>query len=113
MILRELFDNAFKFSGAGQLVIISLRQLAEGVTLKITDAGRGFSQQQLELIGAYTQFERPHHEQQGIGLGLALVKRVLDYYQYPLEIQSIAGRYTQILIKFSSQPAFEEQESYR
>ena len=44
--------------------------------LLITDAGRGMSQEEIGQIGAFQQFDRKKHEQQGLGLGLILVQKL-------------------------------------
>jgi two-component system sensor histidine kinase/response regulator len=72
-IVEELVDNAFKFSRAGTPVDVWLRGF--GVLL-ITDAGRGMSKEEIEHIGAFRQFDRKKHEQQGLGLGLFLVQKL-------------------------------------
>ncbi len=99
-ILRELIDNAFKFSQAGQPVMLSTSLEPEGLCFEVTDAGRGLSEQQLEQVGAYIQFERTTHEQQGIGLGLELVRRLLKSYKTQFKIDSVPHRYTSIQVRF-------------
>ena len=100
VVLRELIDNAFKFSEAGSPVIVSVRRLdTDWLQLKIVNAGAGLTQAQIAQIGAFTQFDREHKEQQGIGLGLLLTRRLLQLYGYPLEIDSVPGRYTQVEVK--------------
>jgi signal transduction histidine kinase len=73
LIVEELVDNAFKFSRRGTPVIVRLD--SDGALL-ITDAGRGMSQEEIGRIGAFQQFDRKKHEQQGLGLGLILVQKL-------------------------------------
>lgn len=100
-IFRELIDNAFKFSAAGQPVMLSTAVDDQGLHFEVTDAGRGFSSAQLEQVGAYIQFERTSQEQQGIGLGLELVRRLIQFYHAQFEIDSVPQRYTSIAIHFA------------
>jgi signal transduction histidine kinase len=58
--------------------------------------GEGISQVQIATIDAYMQFNRERQEQQGIGLGLVLVKRLLKLYGGYLHIDSVPGKYTQL-----------------
>jgi two-component system, sensor histidine kinase and response regulator len=71
-IVEELVDNASKFSRFGTLLEILLG--SDGA-LQITDEGRGMSEEEISLIGAFRQFERAKHEQQGLGLGLISVQK--------------------------------------
>ncbi|MDQ7037099.1 MAG: hybrid sensor histidine kinase/response regulator [Anaerolineae bacterium] len=77
-IVTELVDNAFKFSVAGQPVIITGTTCAAGYELRIEDKGRGMTEEQISAIGAFMQFERYLYEQQGLGLGLAIVQAVAE-----------------------------------
>jgi len=73
IIVEELLDNAFKFSGRGSRVVARLDE--KGV-LEVADAGRGMLKEEINKIGAFRQFERKKHEQQGLGLGLCLVQKL-------------------------------------
>ncbi len=72
-MVEELVDNACKFSRQGTPVEVELS--AEGL-LSITDQGRGMTAAEIEQIGAFRQFDRKKHEQQGLGLGLVLVQKL-------------------------------------
>lgn len=79
-IVEELVDNACKFSEPGQPVTVTMRREQGGFTLCVRDEGRGMTAEQVEQIGAYMQFERMFYEQQGVGLGLAIVRRLADLH---------------------------------
>lgn len=97
-IVQELVDNGFKFSEPGTPVCVIALAKNEIFNLYVIDNGRGMSQEQIARIGAYMQFERELHEQQGIGLGLALVKRLTDLYGGRFKIDSVAGHETTVTI---------------
>ena len=67
-------------------------------TLSIVDQGRGLSAQQIAQVGAYVQFERDRHEQQGPGLGLAIAKRLAELHGGDLLIESVPGRQTTVRV---------------
>ena len=48
--------------------------------VSVTNQGRGMTQEQIALVGAYMQFERRIHEQQGAGLGLIICKRLAELH---------------------------------
>ena len=67
--------------------------------LQITDLGIGFTEEQINAVDAYTQFEREINEQQGSGLGIAIVRRIIDLHNGKFEIFSKKGEYSTILLK--------------
>lgn len=98
-VVDELVQNAFKFSLAGRRVLVAFSASPEGVLLRVDDLGRGFSTEQVNKVGAYMQFDRKLHEQQGLGLGLSIAKRLTELHGGSLMIQSRKGEGTTIEIK--------------
>ena len=93
-ILVNLLDNAVKFTPAGGKV--NLRAAREGqdtVRFTVEDTGIGIAPEQLERIFApFVQAEsglaRPH---EGAGLGLALVKRLVELHGGTVSVESTTG----------------------
>ncbi len=100
-ITEELVQNAFKFSEGGTPVRVALFNLPNGVALSITDRGRGFSTDHITKVGAYMQFDRKMQEQQGLGLGLTIAKRLTELHGGTLTIQSERGGTTAVTVKFA------------
>ncbi len=98
-IVQELVQNAFKFSSANTSVRVTLLGSANAVTLTVSDNGRGFSTEHITKVGAYMQFDRKLHEQQGIGLGLTIVRRLTEIHGGTLTIQSEKGTGTSVTVK--------------
>lgn len=84
-IVEELIDNAFKFSVRGQAITVKGKKEDDAYVLTVEDSGRGMSSEQMRKINAFMQFERDYHEQQGLGLGLALVKQLSEIYDVKFE----------------------------
>jgi CheY-like chemotaxis protein len=98
-IIDELTDNAFKFSQPATPVTVS-SQLKDGAFhLSISDRGRGMTEEQIAQIGTFTQFERKYYEQQGIGLGLQIVKKIIAIYGGSMSISSIYKQGTTVHLK--------------
>lgn len=98
-IVDELLINAFKFSKAGTTIRVTLSVTPEIMTLGISDRGLGFSTEQITKVGAYMQFERKLHEQQGLGLGLVIAKRLTELHGGKLSVQSAQGEGTTVTVK--------------
>jgi signal transduction histidine kinase len=98
-IVDELVQNAFKFSSAGTHVNVAMAETPSSVMLSVADRGRGFSTDQITKVGAYMQFDRKMQEQQGLGLGLIIAKRLTELHGGTLAIQSEPGRATTITVK--------------
>jgi len=91
MIVEELVDNACNFSRKGTPVVVGLS--AAGV-LTVTDEGRGMAPGQVEHIGAFQQFDRKKYEQQGLGLGLVLVLKLVARCGGTFAVESELGKGT-------------------
>jgi two-component system, sensor histidine kinase and response regulator len=98
-IVGELVQNAFKFSQAGSSVKVTLNESPDHVVLTVSDHGHGLSTEHIAKIGAYMQFDRKMHEQQGLGLGLTICKRLSELHGGTLTMQSELGGGTTVTVK--------------
>jgi DNA-binding response OmpR family regulator/anti-sigma regulatory factor (Ser/Thr protein kinase) len=95
-IIDELLDNAFKFSDEGTPIILKLWLENDFLFIELIDEGRGMSKEQIASVGAYIQFERSIYEQQGVGLGLVIAKRLVELHDGIFEIESEEGKGTRV-----------------
>jgi signal transduction histidine kinase len=100
-IVEELVDNSLKYSVKGTKIKVRTMCSNQKWICTIEDCGRGMSAEKIALIGAYMQFDRHIYEQQGIGLGLSIVKGLVDIYGGSLEITSHEGSGTNVLVTFN------------
>jgi two-component system sensor histidine kinase/response regulator len=98
-IVDELVQNAFKFSPENSPVHVAFEDSLGTAVLTVTDNGRGFATDHLTKVGAYMQFDRKMQEQQGLGLGLTIAKRLTELHGGTLAIQSERGSGTTITVK--------------
>jgi signal transduction histidine kinase len=96
-IVEELVDNACKFSRQGSPVTLDLS--SDGI-LTVTDQGRGMTAEEIKRIGAFQQFDRKKHEQQGLGLGLVLAQKLAVMANGKFQINSEPGKGTQVQVAF-------------
>ena len=88
ILLQELVDNALKFSSSGTPIQITSRVADGGLTLSVQDQGRGMTEEQVSKVGAFIQFERQMYEQQGTGMGLKIVQKIVELAGGNFSIQS-------------------------
>lgn len=95
-IINELISNSLKFSEPGTSVTISGEKFGEKYFLNFHDFGRGFTAEQATSIGAHMQFERRMYEQQGMGMGLAIIQKIVELHGGRLTVESKPGEGTTV-----------------
>lgn len=109
LVWSNLFSNAFKFTDDGGRVSVTLRAEGEYAVVRVRDTGCGMSAE----VGAHI-FEKFYqgdtsHATQGNGLGLALVRRVVDITQGEISVDSTVGVGTTFTVKIRRQSDEAEQ----
>ena len=96
-IVEEIIDNTLKFSQPGTNIYVE-SEIEDTYHLTFINSGRGMTAAQVANLGAYMQFERKLYEQQGSGLGLTIVKRLVELHNGKLVIESIPEAETKVHI---------------
>ncbi|MFA6120253.1 MAG: ATP-binding protein [Sideroxydans sp.] len=91
-MMRNLISNAIRYTDAGG-VEVSCRCLADQVEIAVRDTGIGIRAEVLpHIFEEYYQVGNPHRDRRkGLGLGLAIVRRVEELMGYHVEIESTPG----------------------
>jgi len=99
LVWNNLFSNAFKFTERGGTVSLSLRSEGDLAVVTVSDTGCGMTPE----VGAHI-FEKFYqgdhsHSTKGNGLGLALVKRVVDIMKGEIRVESVYGKGSSFTVK--------------
>lgn len=87
VMLRNLLDNAIKYTPQGGTVDLSLHAGGKGVVLTVEDSGPGISPEERERV--FSRFYRvPGSEAGGSGLGLAIIKAIAERHGAVLTLDS-------------------------
>ncbi|MDE2260440.1 MAG: response regulator [Betaproteobacteria bacterium] len=111
-ILQNLLSNAVKYTERGQIRIKVMRQAApenglEWITFQIEDTGVGIPpEKQSSLFKRFTQLESdPFRRRSGTGLGLVIVKGLVEALQGRMSLESEQGRGTRVTVTLPFQHA--------
>lgn len=99
-IIDHLLDNAIKFSKEGSRVILAVSRQDRGVELSVSDDGIGIRADALAWVfDGFRQVDRPLQEQQGAGLGLAIVRGLAKAHGGDVTIKSTPGTGTTVKVQ--------------
>jgi two-component system, sensor histidine kinase and response regulator len=111
-LVLELVDNALKFSKAGHRVQVIGKRQNDGYAIEVIDNGRGFRLDSLDEIAPFKQYNRKKFEQQGLGIGLYLVKRLAEFNEGQVKIASVEGEGTHVTVELVLAEEVEFSETY-
>lgn len=95
-IVYELFENSIKFSGKGSKIIIKGFVDGSFYRTMIYDSGVGMDKKSLKEISSFKQFSQNVYAQEGVGIGLAFIKKVLQMFDGHINIAGEENQSTQI-----------------
>jgi len=92
-ILRNLVSNAIRHSDQGR-VVVGCRKRGKAVRLEVWDTGAGITpENQQRIFQEYVQLHNPERDRtRGLGLGLAIVRRLSELLDCELSLRSDVGR---------------------
>ncbi|KZN17276.1 MULTISPECIES: CHASE2 domain-containing protein [Pseudomonas] len=90
--LFNLLENAIKYSPAGSRISVRVSYAEGWLLCEIADQGRGIAVDELpELFSQYRRFTSAH-DSDGLGLGLSMVKAVVDRHGGRISCRSVVGQ---------------------
>ena len=92
-VIYNLVNNAVSYTGADKTVRITLCEEGDGYTMHVMDSGEGIPADKLPYIwDRYYKVDKSHRRAQiGSGLGLSIVKQILDAHGAAYGVNSTPG----------------------
>ncbi|MBN1546094.1 MAG: response regulator [Syntrophaceae bacterium] len=101
-IIYNLLDNALKYTNPGGCISIALSAAAKEVSFSVTDTGIGISEeQQKSIFKSYYQITHEKRNIQGIGMGLNIVRRIVDDLGGSIEVASTPGKGSAFIVRLN------------
>lgn len=100
-IMTNLVDNALKYSDSGSKVIVFVQETATEAVIEVADHGRGIEPEQIEMI--FERFRQldasATRKAGGVGLGLFIVKNLVDAHGGTIAVDSEPGAGTTFTVR--------------
>jgi two-component system, sensor histidine kinase len=92
-IVSNLIQNSLRYTRSGG-VLVAARRRAGHVSIEVWDSGIGIAADKLDLIfQEFYQIDNPERDRsKGLGMGLAIVRRLSDLLGHELQVRSMPGR---------------------
>lgn len=93
-VIYNFITNAINYSGKSRLIEVIQTVSDNKVHIAIKDYGIGIKEEELEVIWQrYYRVDKGHQRStQGSGLGLSIIKGILEYHKFPYGVESVEGK---------------------
>ncbi len=110
-VVVNLLTNAAKYTDEGGHIWLTVGQEGDECVLRLRDTGVGIAPELLpRIFDLFTQAERSlDRSQGGLGIGLALVQRLVEMHQGSVEVHSTLGQGSEFVVRLPVAPALAPQ----
>jgi signal transduction histidine kinase len=110
-VVDNLIANALKFTPAGGTVTVSLKGTSDEVILQVTDTGIGIPEEHMERVfdRFYQVDGTTRRRHGGSGLGLALVKEIVESHGGSVTVESMVGKGSTFSVRLPAAKADREE----
>jgi signal transduction histidine kinase len=109
-IVLNLLSNAIKYTPSGGCIFVNIQSIEDGVVISIKDTGAGIDQEKIDVI--FERFKQVDElltrRHEGSGIGLSLVKSLIQMHGGSIEVHSEEQKGTEFIVML---PAGNEDES--
>lgn len=100
-VITNLLDNAVKFTDFGGKIVVTVRTRQHEITVFVRNTGRGIAEEQKELIfNKFYKADKARSEnKEGTGIGLYLVKNIIQAHGKDIYVNSVEGEYAEFVFK--------------
>jgi PAS domain S-box-containing protein len=106
-VVWNLLSNAVKFTGPEGTVTVSLRDIGDNVELAVSDTGVGIRREVLPFV--FDRFRQADpsttRSQGGLGLGLAIVRHLVELHGGGVKVRSVEGQGTTFTVELPARPS--------
>ena len=111
-IILNLLSNAVKFTSSGGVITVNIEDCEENICIRIKDTGRGIPKDKIESIfKRFVQVDKSlTRDCEGSGIGLSLVKCLVELHDGTISAESKLGQGTEFIIHIPCRLAEEVKE---
>jgi signal transduction histidine kinase len=95
-VLSNILDNALKYTPKNGVIYIKLIRKDEFIRLEFQDTGKGIPTDKLDVI--FDKFQRLDKTQDGLGLGLAISRDIVELHKGRIWAESVPGRGSKFIV---------------
>jgi signal transduction histidine kinase len=102
-VFSNLLSNAIKYTEGGGTITVNAAQTKKGIKIAVADTGAGIPKDDLPRI--FTKFYQAKNAKKGTGIGLALVRHLVEAHKGRVYVESELKKGTTFFVELPAAPA--------